>query len=153
VVLSRPSSAPRSPPPLAVAAPALTVREPYVREVPPGATVTAAFLTLANPGTSARAVVAATSPAAQVVELHAHLDEGGVMRMRRVARLEVPAGGTTVLAPGGYHLMLIDLVRPLAAGEVVPIELVLDDGARVRLDAPVRAAAAAGAHAQVGRHR
>lgn len=141
VVLTRSSTTPRPTRLPEVAGATLSVREPYVRDVPPGAAVTAAYLTLVNSGPAAREVVGATSPAARLVELYTHRDEGGVMRMRRVDRLPVPAGGTVALAPGGYHLTLIDLVRPLTAGEVVPIEVVVDDGVHLTFEAPVRAAA------------
>ncbi len=123
---------------------AVMVHDAYVRAVPPGATVSAAFMTLHNPTGAPRAVVAAASPAATTVELHTHQHDGGVMRMRQVERIDVPAGGQTALAPGGYHVMLIGLTGPLAEGATVPLTLTLDDGTRVTVDAPVRAVAPAG---------
>ena len=109
------------------------IHDAYVRAVPPGSTVSAAFMMIHNPTATLRAVVAATSPAARTVELHTHVDDGGVMRMRQVERIDVPAHGMATLAPGGYHIMLIDLVAPLAEGTTAPVELVFDaDGSTFR---------------------
>ncbi|MBK7194629.1 MAG: SCO family protein [Myxococcales bacterium] len=142
-----PAPAPQAAP-TPVAASALMIHDAYVRAVPPGSTVSAAFMMIHNPTATLRAVVAATSPAARTVELHTHVDDGGVMRMRQVERIDVPAHGMATLAPGGYHIMLIDLVAPLAEGTTAPVELVFDDGARLRVDAPVRAVTPpAGGHA------
>lgn len=136
-----PAPTPTPPAPAAPVASALMIHDAYVRAVPSGSTVSAAFMMIHNPTAAPRAVVAATSPAARTVELHAHVNDGGVMRMRQVERIDVPAHGMATLAPGGYHVMLIDLVAPLVEGATVPLELVLDDGARLRVDAPVRAVA------------
>jgi copper(I)-binding protein len=145
---SPPPRPPRSPPPptapVAAAATAVMVHDAYVRAVAPGATVSAAFMMLHNPTAAARALVAAASPAATTVELHTHQNDGGVMRMRQVERIDVPAGGQTTLAPGGYHVMLIGLTGPLTEGATVPLTLTFDDGARLTVDAPVRAVAPAG---------
>lgn len=151
-VASPPTSvaAPSPVAPVPPAAPAVMAHGAYVREVPPGATVTAAFLMLHNPGPTARALVAASSPAARTVQLHQHIDDHGVMRMRQVERIDVPAGGMVELAPGGYHIMMIDLVRPLARGETVALALQFDDGTVVNVDAPVQAAPAGAAHAHHG---
>jgi protein SCO1/2 len=130
--------------PVAAAATAVMVHDAYVRAVAPGATVSAAFMMLHNPTAAARALVAAASPAATTVELHTHQNDGGVMRMRQVERIDVPAGGQTTLAPGGYHVMLIGLTGPLTEGATVPLTLTFDDGARLTVDAPVRAVAPAG---------
>ena len=140
-----------APAPPAVVGAAVMIHDAYVRAVPPGATVSAAFMVVHNPTAAPRAVVAAASPAAATVELHTHIDDGGVMRMRQVERIDVPAGGQAVLAPGGYHVMLIGLTAALAEGAPVSITLTLDDGTRLTIDAPVRAIApAAGGHAHHG---
>ncbi len=65
-------------------------------------------------------------------------NEGGVMRMRRVDSLDLPAGKTVVLEPGGYHVMLLDIVRPLKAGERVAVTLVIEEGGK-RFELPVEA--------------
>jgi len=72
-----------------------------VRAVPPVSTTSAAFMTLHNSGDEDAALVAATSPAAEVLELHEHQSVEGVMQMRRVSKVGIPAGGSTELARGG----------------------------------------------------
>jgi copper(I)-binding protein len=117
---------------------ALEIRDAYARAVPPGQPNSAVFLTLTNGSAAPRALVAAESPAAEAVELHTHLHEGDMMRMRRVERIEVPAGGRVSLQPGGLHLMLIGLKGNLAPGDQVDLTLSFDDGTQAQVLAPVR---------------
>ncbi|MFW6346464.1 MAG: copper chaperone PCu(A)C [Halomonas sp.] len=121
-----------------VLAQALSVEAAQVRAVPPVSTTSAAFMVLRNGGEADLAVVDAHSPAARVTELHNHVDVEGVMQMRRVNAISVAAGGTTELAPGGLHLMLIDLVAPLHEGDEVAITLVLDNDETLNVSAPVK---------------
>jgi copper(I)-binding protein len=109
-------------PPLA-AAESVKVTRAWVRAPAPGQNTAGGYVEL----TSDRnlAIVSAGSPAAARVEVHATTVDGGVMRMRPVSQLELPAGRTVKLAPGGTHLMLIDLKRPLKTGEKLPITLSL----------------------------
>lgn len=71
----------------------------------------------------AATLVGASSPACNSVELHSMTHEGGVMKMREVKSLELPAGKRINLGESGYHLMLIGLKAPLKAGETVPLTL------------------------------
>ena len=112
--------------------------DPYARAVPPGQPNSALFLTLENAGGEDRALVSVQSPVAERVELHNHIDDGGIMRMRRVSRIDIPAGGSAVLKPGGYHVMLIGLERQLKSGEEIPVELRFDDGSGLAVTVPVR---------------
>ncbi|BCU07955.1 copper chaperone PCu(A)C [Allochromatium tepidum] len=123
---------------LTVNAAGLEVGDPYVRAVPPGQPNSAAFMTLHNTGTEDRALIGAESPAAETVELHTHVEEGGLMQMRRIERIALPAGETTTLAPGGLHIMLIGLKSELAPGQTVELTLIQDDGERLAIQAPVR---------------
>ena len=101
----------------------------------------AGFMTLKNNGAAGDRLISATSPAARVVELHTHIREGDVMRMRAIASLPLPAGQAVELKPGGYHLMRMDLKTPLKADTRVPLTLVLRDAKgterRVELQVPV----------------
>lgn len=115
----------------------IQVKNPHVRAVPPGSPVSAAFMELHNQGSEQRALVAASSPASEAVELHTHTEIDGVMQMRRVDKIEVPAQGKTLLKPGGLHLMLINLKEPLTPGSQVEITLTLDDGSLIELSLPV----------------
>ncbi len=116
----------------------VSVTDPYVRAVPPGQKSSAAFMTLRNDSGTDHAVVSAESSAARIVELHTHVKQGGMMRMRRIEKIAVPAQGETVLKPGGLHVMLIDLNDQLKAGDNVSVTLVFQDGSRKELRAAVR---------------
>lgn len=101
----------------------LLLLEGFVRGLPPGQKVTAAFMTLSNTGTQDVVLVAAQSDVAENLEFHQHSHEGGMMRMRQVAQLSVPAGEELELSPGHLHLMLIGLQRTLKEGDKVEISL------------------------------
>ena len=122
---------------LAGAADSVTVQDPYVRLAPPNAPATGAFMVIRNGGDKDVKVVKASNPASKVTELHTHLNEGGVMKMRPVPAIEVKAKGEAVLKPGGLHVMLIDLKAPMKEGDVVPITLGFDDGSSKQVDAKV----------------
>lgn len=122
---------------------ALHIIDPYVRAVPASQEQTAAYMTLRNNGATTVTLVQAASPAARAVELHTVMDEGGVKKMRPVAKIDVPAGGETQLKPGGLHIMLIGLKRPLTEGASVPLTLTFADGTRREIRAPVRVIGAA----------
>jgi periplasmic copper chaperone A len=73
-------------------------------------------------------LVGVATPVAGTAEVHEMKMEGEVMRMRPVAKVDLPAGKTVEFRPGGYHLMLMDLKQPLKAGAVVPLTLIFRDG-------------------------
>lgn len=114
------------------------VQGAYVRAVPPGQPNSALFLDLTNQGDTDQVLVDAKSTASKVVELHTHREEDGMMKMRRVDKIALPAGETVRLQPGGLHIMLIGLERQLAAGDEVEITLVYGDGGNTTLTAPVK---------------
>lgn len=116
----------------------VTFGDPYVRGVPPGQPNSAAFMQITNKGEAGRALVGGSSPAAEVVELHTHTMDGGMMRMRQVDKIDLPAGETVSLEPGGLHVMLIGLKQKLVPDEDVELTLSFDDGSQVTLKAPVR---------------
>ncbi len=118
---------------------ALHIIDPYVRAVPASQEQTAAYMTLRNTGPKTVTLTQAASPAARAVELHTVMEEGGVKKMRPVAKIDVPAGGETQLKPGGLHIMLIGLKQPLAEGAKVALTLTFADGSRRELTAPVKA--------------
>ena len=107
--------------PLAACADGVNVKNAWVRLPAPGQTTASAYVEL----TSARdaALVAVGSATAARVEMHSMTVEGGVMRMRALPRIELPAGQAVKLAPGGRHFMLIDVKQPLTAGDTVPLVL------------------------------
>jgi copper(I)-binding protein len=91
---------------------------------------------LRNAGAADR-VVGASSPVAGRIEMHVTLREGDVMKMREMKSFEIPAGGSFELKPGGAHLMLLDLKRPLKKGEKVPLTLKLEKGGEVKAELTV----------------
>jgi periplasmic copper chaperone A len=120
------------------AADQITVSEAYIRLAPPGAMATGAYMVIRNAGPGEVRVVKAASTVSRITELHTHLNEGGVMKMRQVKDILVPPGGETVLKPGGLHVMLIEMRLPLREGDMVPITLGLDDGSSKGISVPVR---------------
>lgn len=108
----------------------------WARATMPGQKVAGVYMQLRS-DVQAR-LVGVKTDAAKTAEVHQMSHEGGVMRMRRLESLDLPAGKTVTLAPGGYHLMLLDILRPLKAGERVSVTLVLDEGGK-RVELPVQA--------------
>lgn len=128
------------------AAPALEIREAYVREMPPGQSTSAGFMKLVNTGKRPIALIGATSDGAGQVEIHRHTQQDGMMQMERVLRLEVPAQGQLQFAPGGYHLMLINLKRSFRAGDTLNVTLLDEEGRFYSAPFTVRKIVGADAH-------
>lgn len=107
----------------------------WARPAVPGQTATGAFMTLtAKEGAR---LLGAASEVAGVVEIHEMAMDGNVMKMRAVAAIELPAGRAVQLKPGGYHVMLMDLKRPLAVGEKVRVELRIETREKRLITQPV----------------
>lgn len=100
------------------------VKAIWVRGTVAGQKATGAFMEVTSE--SGATLVGAFSPVAGLTEIHEMRMEGGVMKMRAVTRLELPAGQTVKLAPGGYHVMLMDLKQALKPGEFVPLSLTVE---------------------------
>lgn len=102
----------------------LHIGHPWSRAMPAMMNSGAVYLKLANQGASADRLLAVSTPRATSAELHQHLNDKGVMRMRPVTNgLELLPGRTVTLAPGGPHIMLMGLTAPLRAGERFPLTL------------------------------
>jgi len=99
----------------------VTVKDAWVRAPAPGQKVAAAYMELTSRGNMA--LIGVASPAAARAELHSTTVEQGVMKMRPVDKIELPAGKAVKLAPGGLHAMLVDLKQPLKTGDKVPLTL------------------------------
>lgn len=119
------------------AAPPLTVADAWVRAAP-GSEVAAAYMTLHNSGPAVLRIVGVRSSLAGHAMIHETRLENGKSIMRAHEPLEIPAGETVRLAPGGLHVMLHMLSHPLAVGEQVSLELLLDGGASVAVSARVK---------------
>jgi copper(I)-binding protein len=125
----------------ALAAPP-AVEGAWARATPPAARTGAVYLTVT--AAAADRLLGATSPAARVVEIHTHVEEGGLSRMERLPELALPEGVGVRLEPGGLHLMLIDLAGPLVAGESLELRLDFAAAGRIDLVVPVLDARASG---------
>ena len=117
----------------------LHIDHPWARATAPQQQNGAAYFTVANEGAADR-LLEAQSPVASRVELHTHdVDSAGVMRMRQVEAIDLPAGETTALRPGGLHVMLIGLEDRLVEGEALPLTLVFEKAGAVEVEVAVEA--------------
>ncbi len=99
----------------------IEVTAPWVRGTVSSQQATGAFMEVTSK--AGATLVGASSPVAGVTEIHEMKMDGGVMKMRAITGLELPSGKPVKLAPGGYHVMLMELKQPLKKGEIVPITL------------------------------
>ena len=107
----------------------LTVKGGWARASTPGAKNGAAYVTIMNHGMKSDALIGVLSDVSAKVELHSHKNDGGVMRMRQVVSVPVPAHSVAELKPGGDHIMLMGLKRPLKAGDHIMLRLSFQSGA------------------------
>ena len=114
------------------------VTNAYIRTMPPGRTTTAGFLTIANNSDQSCELTGAMSTLSNRLEFHEHQHTQGMMKMRPVATVVVPAGETVVFEPGGLHIMLFNIDTELAAGEVTQMQLITDQCGSISFDAKVR---------------
>ena len=129
---------------------AIRVTTPWLRETATGQSAGGGFLSISNSARTADALIGGTSPVAAKVEVHTMSMDGGVMRMRPLKDgLAIPAGQSVDLKPGGLHIMLIGLKRPLKRGETVPVALSFAKAGTVMVQftvQPITYAAAEGGH-------
>lgn len=122
----------------------VTVKDAWVRATVAQQKATGAFMQLQSAQDAK--LISVQSPMAGVVEVHEMAMDGGVMKMRAVPSLALPAGKAVDLKPGGYHVMLMDLKAQVKDGDAVPVTLVVEgkDGQRqtIELKAPARMSAA-----------
>ena len=99
------------------------IDKPWARATAPGAVVAGGYMTIRNRSGAPDRLLGASSPAAARVELHVHVKEGDVVKMRQVSGYDVPANGSFELKPGGAHLMFLQIARPFKEGDKVPMKL------------------------------
>lgn len=137
--------APEAAPEAAVAAPSVALSGAWAAATPNAARVAAGYVNLTNNGAADDTLVSAASPRAARVEIHEMAMEGGMMNMRAVAGgVPLPPGTPVALAPGGLHIMFMDITAPFVDGETVPVTLTFANAPPVTLDFPVRPRAAGG---------
>lgn len=106
----------------------ISVTDAWARSTVPGQQVSGAYMQIQSDA-DAR-LVGVSSPAIPRVEMHEMKMDGGVMKMREVKAIELPKGKTVSLQPGGYHVMLMNLEKPIAAGDRIPLTLVVESGGK-----------------------
>jgi copper(I)-binding protein len=133
-------------PVLAQTAPSSTleVQQAWARATPAGAKTGAIYLTVVNRTGADDKLVAASTPEAREAQLHTMIDENGVMKMRPLASIEIKAGATVTLKPGGMHVMLLGLKEPLKQGASFPLTLEFEKAGKRELTVSVAKAGAMG---------
>ena len=127
------------------------IEQPWTRATAPGAKVAGGYMTIRNAG-AADKLVSASSPAAARVELHVHINDNGVMKMREVPGYDVPAKGSFELKPGGAHLMFLDLKRPFKEGDKVPVKFKFEKAGEVSAEFQVGGMGGSSAPAMQHKH-
>jgi copper(I)-binding protein len=117
----------------------LQISDAWVRGTVPAQRASGAFMRITSP--AGATLLGVSSPVAETVELHEMSMSDGMMRMRPITRLELPAGKAIELRPGGYHIMLMGLKQPLATGSSVPLTLRVEHNGKeesLAVEVPVR---------------
>jgi periplasmic copper chaperone A len=120
----------------------VSVSAAWARATPPGMTVAAVYLTMVG-GQQADRLVGAETPRAAMTQIHVVAEAEGMARMRQTDGVDIPARTSVKLAPQGTHIMLMDLPRPLVAGERFPLTLQFEHAGTIDVDVEVRAPDAA----------
>lgn len=131
----------------------LEVIHPNIPLPPKSAKAAAGYMAIANEGTASDHLIGIETSIAQSAQVHTteHLPDG-VARMVHVPMVELPAGDTVVLEPGGLHLMLMGLTAPLAEGDMIPVTLIFEKAGKVEVEFMVDPANEAEAGAKHHQH-
>ena len=116
----------------------VTIAEPWSRALPPNAPNGAAYFRVENRGDESDRIVSARTDVAESVEIHTHEMNGGMMKMRRVESVEVPAGGEARFKPHGLHLMLFGLKEPLEDGASYALTVVFEKAGELDVSVDVK---------------
>jgi hypothetical protein len=118
----------------------LVIDHPWTRATPKGASVAGGYVRITNTGSAPDRLIGGSAEVARKFEVHEMSMDGGVMKMRELKDgLEIPAGATVELKPGSYHIMMINLAHPLAAGEKVKGSLTFEKVGKVDVEFAVQA--------------
>jgi periplasmic copper chaperone A len=115
----------------------LVIAQPWSRPTPPVASTGVVYLSVRNRGSKADRLLTLSTPAAHSAEIHETRTVNGMMEMRPVATLNFPPNTTVKVEPGGLHIMLIGLSRPLAAGMEFPLTMRFQDAGEVTVQVRV----------------
>lgn len=122
----------------------ITVSDAWSRASAGMARAGAGFMTITNAGAEADRLVGASTPVSETAELHTHIKDGEVMRMRQVEAIDLPAGQTVTLQPGGLHVMLMSLKDPLKEGQTFDLTLTFEKAGAMTVPVTVQGAGAMG---------
>lgn len=106
----------------------VSVTNVWARATMPGQPVSGAYMQIQSDENAK--LIGASSPVVPRVEIHEMKMDGDVMRMREVKAIDLPKGKTVSLEPGGFHIMLMNLQKPIAAGDMIPLKLVVESGGK-----------------------
>jgi len=120
----------------------IQIENPFARASIPGMGMSAVFMTLKNTGQQEHLLVKAQSGVSANTELHGHVLDNGMMRMRQMAHIHIKPGQDKILKPGGLHIMLIGLTTTLTEGRGIKLKLTYDDGSEQTLSVPVKSISA-----------
>jgi copper(I)-binding protein len=101
----------------------IEIENPWSRATTPGVKIAAGYMVIRNKSSAPDRLIGASSPLAARVETHVTVKDGEIMRMRQVKGYDIPANGSFELAPGGAHLMLVDIKQPFKEGDRIPLTL------------------------------
>jgi len=112
----------------------LEISHPWARATAPGQTMGAGYLTIENNGASDDKLISVTTDAAAMTEVHEVVNENNMAKMRAVEAIAIPKGQTTKLAPGGYHVMFMNIKAPFKEGEKIHATLTFEKAGPVKVD-------------------
>lgn len=124
----------------------VTLSHAWIRATPSGATVGAAFMEIKTDDKTADKLIGVATPVAARPEIHTHIMDGNVMKMRKIEGIELKPATSHILKPMGDHLMLIELKQPLKEGDLVKLTLTFEKAGSIEIDATVEPAGATGPH-------
>ncbi len=116
----------------------IEIKDAWVRETPPGSSVTALYMSIGNSGNEDDTLKGVSVGVSKSAEIHVtSVDSGGVATMEMMKSVDVPARKSVLFEPGGMHIMLIDLAEPLKSGDIVEIDLQFEKAGRIKAHAEV----------------
>lgn len=118
--------------------PTVQVEGAHIKALAPGQTRAAAYFILHNHGQQDLQMLHVEAQVAAEAQVHRHIHENGLMKMRQVRHLLVPAGAKLVFEPGGYHLMLLDISEPPAVGSQFTVTMEFDGADKLSFPVEVR---------------
>lgn len=116
----------------------IEVKDAWVRAMPVGIPNSAAFFEISNHLPKAITLMSVSTPVAKESEIHETIQQGPFTTMNEVKTVTIPAKESVGLKPGGLHVMLVGLEKPLEEGQTIPLTLTFEDGTKVKVDAKIK---------------